>query len=256
MAAALLSFNEPLWFAELPSTSDRLKECIASGEELASGTVVAAKRQTRGRGRMGSVWQSAAAGDLTFSFYWRGRREPVVLGSLPMACALAVREFLEMPPFGIEALCKWPNDVLVDDAKICGILTEGGIGKDGTFGVVVGMGLNLRDVPDRNQRFGRLTASIEEITGVIVEPHMALTRFLPVLQNKINVWETQGFDGLRQELEAHFWGKGRTITAKTPYGKFEGAVVGLGPEGELMLEDASGQRTAISSVSAIENDWV
>lgn len=255
----LFDFAQPEWLGEASSTNDLLKKRIASGEATPSGYVLAARRQTRGRGRMGSEWLSSREGDLTFSFFWKAdaaqSARPVVLGALPMACSLGVRDFLERPPRRIAARCKWPNDVLVDDAKICGILTEGGSGPSGDFGLVVGIGVNLRAVSGRDDRFGRSTTAVESHASGTLSPEALLPELLECLEGRIRQWRRSGFAAIRGDMTEALWGMGRAVSAKTAGGKAEGVVAGLGENGELLLRDGTGRIFPVASVSAIEGGW-
>lgn len=256
MTDAPFSFARPEWLGEVSSTSDELKRRLAAGEFPPSGFVLAARRQTGGRGRMGNAWLSATDGDLTFSFYRSCGEGPADLGVLPMACALGVRDFLAMAPRSLRPLCKWPNDVLVDDAKICGILAEGGPLASGGFGLVVGIGVNVRAVAGRSEILGRAAVSIEEATGREPAPPAALLpELLACLRERVAMWESGGFPAIRDDLVSCFWGIGRKVTARTPAGRVSGRVIGLGDAGELILRDEAGSETAVSSVAAMERGW-
>lgn len=244
-------FAQPEWLGEVASTSDVLKERLRLSPAPPIGAVVAARRQTKGRGRMGAGWQSSAEGDLLFSFHWSGDAPPLQAGSLPMACALGVGDFLAREPWRIESLCKWPNDVMVGDTKICGILAEGGQTPDGAFGLVIGIGVNLRRVPGRDHSLGRKTASVEDFAGPVEDAATLLPILLASLETRISAWESGGFAALRPELERRLWGKGREISAKTAHGPTHGRVAGLGPQGELLLTPPA----SIASIAAIESGW-
>lgn len=244
-------FADPIWLDEVTSTNDYLKERVAAGA-AAPGAVVAARRQLRGKGRMGGMWQSSPKGDLTFSFYWKRVVPPAVAATLPMACALAVRDFLALPPWSMTSRCKWPNDVLVGNAKICGILAEGGDAGSGGFGLVVGIGVNLRRVPGRDDAIGRPTAAMEDYHPDIACPEELLPLLLARLEERISVWERLGFAGISGDLEKCLWGVGREVTAKTPGGTVRGVVVGLGDGGELVLRGDHGKLFNVASVTALD----
>lgn len=247
---ARFAFAPPLWLDEVASTNDYLKERVAAGDARA-GDVVAARRQLRGKGRMGGSWQSSPKGDLTFSFYWRGNHPPVVAATLPMACALGVRDFLAAPPWRIASQCKWPNDVLADDAKICGILAEGGPSADGGMGLVVGIGVNLHRVPGRDAAIGRATAAIDDYHPDPGDPRELLPSLLHCLVPRIDAWTRGGFAAIRDDLAACLWGVGKTVAAKTPTGTVQGTVAGLGDDGGLLLE-SDGRAVTVASVTALD----
>ncbi len=117
------------------STNAVVAERARAGEP--HGLVVAAEEQTSGRGRQGRTWVSPPRAGLTFSVLLRPSLEPQHVGWVPLwggvAVAQAVREVAEL-----DAVLKWPNDVLVGDRKVAGLLAEA---VDG--GVVLGIGLNV-----------------------------------------------------------------------------------------------------------------
>ena len=245
-------FSPPLWLDETGSTSEVLKEQLARGDAPRTGTVVAALRQTRGRGRMGGEWHSSPRGDLTFSFFYLSAAQPFLLGTLPMACCLGVRDFLSMAPRSIPTVCKWPNDVMADDAKICGILSESCAVRSGGTGVVIGIGVNLRRVPGRDAMLGRRTAAVEEYAAEPGDPVDLLPGLLGCLATRIAMWQAGGFAAIAPELRACQWGVGREVAAKTPAGVVRGRVAGLGEQGELLLAGAEGTVVRVSSVTALD----
>ncbi len=269
------AFLAPEWAASAGSTNDVLKERLASASPPPSGAVFAARRQTRGRGRMGNAWQGAESGDLLFSFVWKSGMPLAAAGTLSLACGLAVRDFLG--GIGLKAACKWPNDVFVGDAKICGILLEGGrsAGADDVdcapdaLAVVAGIGVNLRHQPGRDEALGRETASVERCLGRVLAPEEALSALLPCLERRITAWQGGGFAAIRGDMEAALWGRGRAVRVRTRgavagagvvAGAVSGAVsaavsgviAGLGENGDLLVRAEGGEILAVGSVAALE----
>lgn len=246
------TFQTPVWLDEATSTSTLLKERVALAAETPNGAVLAAKRQTRGRGRMGGNWLSSRDGDLTFSFLYRCPRPPLAAATLPMACALGVRDFLALPPWRIATRCKWPNDVMAGDAKICGILTEGGAAAAGGIDMVVGIGVNVRSLPDRDSAIGRPTAAMQDFHVDVADAETLLPRLLACLEKRIDAWEQGGFAAVRGDLQSCLWGVGKSIAAKTSVGTATGTVEGLGVGGELVLLSPDGGTVKIASVAALD----
>lgn len=244
------AFGAPEWADEIGSTNDALKQRLASDAPPASGTVLAARRQTKGKGRLGNVWHSAKAGDLTFSFVWRGRASLETAGTLSLACGLAVRDFLA--GLGVDAACKWPNDVFVGGAKICGIILEGGTDGDG-LALVAGIGVNIARQPELDETIGRPATSVEACLGRAEDPEALLPLLLGCLEERINAWQVGGFAALRRDMEQALWGWGRAVKARTPAGTLDGIVAGLGDGGELLVEKSGGEIIRISSVAALED---
>jgi BirA family transcriptional regulator, biotin operon repressor / biotin---[acetyl-CoA-carboxylase] ligase len=133
------------YLAECPSTNALLKEMAAASP---AGTVVVTDEQTGGRGRLGRGWVSQAGRDLTFSVLVRPALAPARAHLLSLAAAIAVAETLEGLP-GLQAAVgiKWPNDVLLGDRKVCGILLEGAMDADSLQWAIMGIGLNVNSEP-------------------------------------------------------------------------------------------------------------
>lgn len=133
-------------FPVLPSTNLYMKENAAS---LRHGDIVVARRQTRGRGRMGRAWFSDEGG-LYFSVFLKPANT-AHLENITQGLCLAVCRAVE--DAGVKALVKWPNDVLANGAKIAGILSEAVIEDGRFFALVLGAGVNIRqhalDVPGK-----------------------------------------------------------------------------------------------------------
>jgi BirA family biotin operon repressor/biotin-[acetyl-CoA-carboxylase] ligase len=121
------------------STNAVVAERVRSGEP--AGLVVVAEEQSAGRGRLDRVWVSPPRAGLTFSLLLRPSSPPSEWPWLPLLAGLAVARALRSRA-GVPAVLKWPNDVLVEGRKVCGLLAEAVAG-----GLVVGIGLNVTTRP-------------------------------------------------------------------------------------------------------------
>ena len=148
-AFADLGLEAPVRFDEVTgSTNATALEMAEAGAP--EWTLVAAGHQTAGRGRLGRSWTDRAGAALMFSFVVRPSLEPERGGLIPLlagaAMAVAIRDVA-----GVDVRCKWPNDLLVGDAKVGGILVESSVVDGRLAHVVVGIGVNLEapgDVPE------------------------------------------------------------------------------------------------------------
>jgi len=145
------------WHDTIASTNTRAAECAADAD--GHGVVVMAERQTAGRGQHGRVWQCPPESGVLMSVLLLpppSLRRPVVLTAW---AAVAVAETVAEVA-GVQATIKWPNDVLMDGRKVCGILIEGGAG------VVAGIGLNVNQTAEDFAAMGLPdAASLRTITG-------------------------------------------------------------------------------------------
>ncbi|MSW28299.1 MAG: biotin--[acetyl-CoA-carboxylase] ligase [Actinobacteria bacterium] len=131
--------------AEVDSTNRYLLDAARAGE--ASGTVVVADHQSAGRGRLGRTWEAPAGASLLMSVLLRPEIAPeITIASvhlLTMAAGLAMADAVEAVA-GFAPILKWPNDLLVGDRKLCGMLTESEISDGSLRCVVVGIGVNVQ----------------------------------------------------------------------------------------------------------------
>ena len=140
--------GEPLYFYKtIGSTNDRAQELAQEGN--VHGTLVVADSQSAGRGRFQRNWTTPARSALAFSLVLRPENvNPLGLARLNMLGALAVAESLRS--IGLDARIKWPNDVILPEGKIAGVLTEGSWVGDSLEYAVLGIGVNVspKSVPD------------------------------------------------------------------------------------------------------------
>lgn len=221
----------PQWYARLPSTNTFLKERLAVEGQLPSGTVVAAREQTQGRGRLDREWFSSVGANLTFSILLRGKFSPRQLPSASMAAAVAVAELLEAE--GLKPSLKWPNDVLVNGKKICGILSEGIPG-----GVIIGIGLNVN--MQNAEHIDQPATSVLIATGRRSDVDELLGRLLKRLSVRLDEWTQGGFAKVRKSWEAKIPNIGNPVTVRNGAAVLIGILEGFGTDGELLLRDKTG----------------
>lgn len=125
---------------EVDSTNSYARALAEAGAP--DGTVVVAERQTAGRGRLGREWHSSGDFGLWFSLLLRPEFEPQFAGMLGIAAGVAVVQSMRSL-VGARAVLKWPNDVLIDGRKVCGILSEGRTVGQKLEWAVIGVGINV-----------------------------------------------------------------------------------------------------------------
>lgn len=141
--------KEIVVYEEVESTNSKANELLKQG--YPSGTVVIADRQTKGKGRLGRTWISPSGKNLYMSIALKPNIPPkyatVLTLTSVVACTTALRRYTDIP-----VMIKWPNDMLVDDKKVGGILTEMKIEGEKIKSAVVGIGINVnmteQDMPD------------------------------------------------------------------------------------------------------------
>lgn len=220
-------------FDALPSTNDEAARLARAG--VPDGSMVWALQQTAGRGRRGRAWVSQP-GNLFVSFILRPPVPPARAAELTFVASLALAETLTgLAGPGRTVACKWPNDVLLDGAKVAGILLESDIdGNGGVAWVVAGIGVNLANRPDDVERPAAALAAADVPAP---SPETALTalagRFFPLYRQ----WVAGGFPAIRDAWLARAAGIGQPIAVRLPHETLNGVFHGLDSDGVLLLDE-------------------
>jgi BirA family biotin operon repressor/biotin-[acetyl-CoA-carboxylase] ligase len=230
------------WHDRSASTNVSLKERFLVDESVRNGTLIAAREQTAGRGRSDRRWISAPDTNLCFSFFIETDAEPMAVPSLTMAAALAVTE--QLNTLRIPAVPKWPNDVLVDDRKICGILSER-IERQASpaTGIIVGIGLNVNMTSEEAEAIDRPATSILIESGRAHDPAGTLNNLLPLLDYWINEWRAGGFARIREPWTRRAGPIGKILSIHDGPLRKTGTLAGFGDHGELLLQTENGIET-------------
>ena len=218
------------------STNSYLRELISKGN-VEDFTVVSTKNQTKGRGQMGTVWESKTAKNLTFSVFKDvSGLETDQAFYISVVTALAIIKTLK--ELGIPKLSvKWPNDILSENKKICGVLIENVIKQSQLKASIIGIGLNVNQT-----EFENLTkaSSLKSISGRVFVLDEVLVALVLNLEYYFGILETGDFKVLKKEYEANLFRKNKPSTFKDAEGSmFSGFIKGTSPEGKLvvLLED-------------------
>ncbi|MCE6999384.1 biotin--[acetyl-CoA-carboxylase] ligase [Saccharothrix sp. S26] len=231
--------------AETGSTNADLRAAASRG--ALDRTVLVAERQTAGQGRRGRGWTSPSGG-LYLSVLFRPTG--VVPARWPWLTLLAgVALVRTARGVGVEASLKWPNDLLIGDAKASGVLAE--IAGGAEPGVVVGIGLNVAKLPDDVQpgAGGLVPTSLEDHAGPLdrTEVAIALLRELAAVEDQ---WRSEGGDdpSLREEYRRHCVTLGRQVRVELAKGEaLLGTARDLEPDGTLVVRDDAGADHSVSA---------
>jgi BirA family biotin operon repressor/biotin-[acetyl-CoA-carboxylase] ligase len=200
--------------------------------------LLAAEEQTAGRGRRGRRWQSAPGRDLTFSLTREVHRPPRELAALSLVAGVAAASALR--ELGVAASLKWPNDLVVGDAKLGGILVETRAGY-----AVIGVGINCAVDPARERRLRRPVAALEEF--IAVSRNRVIASVARSLLAALERFEADGFAAVRTEWEALDVHAGKKLRVRLANGRsLSGVGGGLAADGALRLITRRGEKTVHS----------
>ncbi len=236
-----------LIFAEtLDSTNLEIKRRIAEGE-LRSGMVAVCEQQTAGRGRRGRAWASPAGSGLWFSLGLNPDIQPAHAPMLTIIAGMAVRDALEAL-YGLEAGIKWPNDIIVGNRKICGILTEMTMEDLEMSGVVVGIGINVRPGAFPEELKDIATSIQAETSGEAPDRARLLCQVLSRFEHYYKIFiQTEDLSALHTTYEAHCVNIGRTVRVISPMQEFEAKALGIDDMGGLRLQLEDGTLRTVTS---------
>jgi BirA family biotin operon repressor/biotin-[acetyl-CoA-carboxylase] ligase len=225
---------------EVDSTNDEAARQLAA--DRPTPFAILARRQTRGRGRLGRVWHSESPANLYASFAFRPRVAPERMQTFTLWMGLNLCELLANFANVAPGL-KWPNDILFNGRKAGGMLTEARIDADQIRDLVFGLGLNVNAPaggwpPD----LARRAVSLAEVTGADLD----LNRLAAALVGRVLLAYQTFVDGDHLKLFADLWHKydvlrGRPIVLLEGGRRHAGTVTGLDDDGALLLRDAQGK---------------
>ena len=224
------------------STQDEAKKAARAGAPC--GTVFVTDFQTSGRGRRGRAWNSAPGTDLAFSVVLRPNIEPGHVHTLNLAAAMAVKTALGGVFADKKELVriKWPNDVMANGKKICGILCECALSDGRAEYAVLGIGVNVNGTEENMPSFD--SPDRPEATSVFIEtghkPRLPrlLGEILTNLGHFSKLTETEGGRlALVEIYKINCETLGRRVKIITDNGVFAGVCAGISADGALLLTD-------------------
>jgi len=228
----------------LPSTN---REAVQLAQaEVEHGTVVVADSQTAGRGRLSRTWFSPPGANLYCSIILRATRPPERLTEwlswLPLISALAVAEAIEQVS-SIHVSVKWPNDLLISERKVGGILCESGTGKRSDPFQIIGIGINVNvDLNDWPADLRDSATSIWQERKIVVDRNRLLAQLLLELEQCLDELVIHGTNQLALAYYQRCSTIGHTVRATLGNGNIVvGLAEGIGPDGSLRVRPQATQ---------------
>jgi BirA family biotin operon repressor/biotin-[acetyl-CoA-carboxylase] ligase len=226
------------WHESIDSTMRRAAELAAEGAE--HGAIVGADVQTSGQGRLGRNWESKRGG-LYFTMILRPKVELRELPVVTLALGLAVADAVQMFT-GIAVDLRWPNDVMVGNRKLAGILAQW---HDGA--VLAGIGLNVGQADFAPELHATATSLALE-TGSVQNRDVLLRAIAASVETHVKVLESSGVEAiLRLFGAASSYVSGKRVRVELPGGDVAGTTAGLTPEGFLILRRDDGTEMTITA---------
>jgi BirA family biotin operon repressor/biotin-[acetyl-CoA-carboxylase] ligase len=225
---------------EVDSTNDEAARQLAAGRPVPFA--VLARRQTRGRGRLGRAWHSASPANLYASFAFRPRVEPERMQTFTLWMGLNICELL-VNFAGITPGIKWPNDILFDSRKAGGMLTEARVDADQIRDLVFGLGLNVNSPTEGwPADLARRAIALSDVTGSPLD----INRLAAALIGRVLLAYQTFADGEHLKTFADLWHRydllrGKPVALLEGGRRHHGTVSGLDDEGALLLRNEQGK---------------
>ena len=224
---------EIYYFDSIDSTNTKAKELAEEGHP--SGTLVVADRQTAGKGRRGRSWESPSGIGIFMTLMLKPEINPNNASMLTLVAAMATTRAIRRVT-GVPAMIKWPNDIVMNGKKVCGILTEMSAQFDYINHIVIGIGINVHN-EDFPEEIAQTASSIYLESGQHIHRASLIEAFLEEFEDVYAEYlKTEDMEGLMKEYDAMLVNRGRQVRVLDPKEPFEGKAMGITKKGELIVD--------------------
>lgn len=236
-------------FDSLPSTNDYLLQTIK--EKPPTVHACFAERQTAGKGRRGRSWYSPFGTNIYLSLLWQFEKDLSQLAGLSLVIAIGVINALQQYGIKDHLGLKWPNDILWQNKKLCGILVETRGEVSEALNTVIGIGLNVSMPTSMKEKIDQPWVDIKQITSGNIQRNQLAGLVLNNLLLVIAQFEQHGIKPFISQWRQFDLTRDKKISLHTPSEKFTGIARGINESGCILLEDSSGkiQHFSIGEVS-------
>jgi len=240
--------NKIYFYDEIDSTNNEAKKKAEDGAK--QGTLVIAECQNGGRGRRGKKWISPSGSGIWMSFVLKPTIHPYGASMITLVAALSVVSALKNIK-GLECNIKWPNDIVANGKKICGILTEMSSELDAVNYVIIGIGININST-EFDEEISDIASSVFLETGLTIKRSQVVADFAKYFEKYYSIFmQTQDMRGLIDEYNGLLVNVGREVKINNINSQFIGNAIGINDKGELLVkkQDGSVEKVIAGEVS-------
>lgn len=220
--------------------STNLRAKLDADNGASEGALVVADMQTAGRGRRGRTWSSPAGLNVYFTLILKPQYVPDKASMVTLVMALAVAEGIH-ETCGVEAGIKWPNDIVANEKKVCGILTEMSVERDFIHHVVIGVGINV-GLQEFAPELAATATSLQAECGRKVPKATLVANIMKAFEKHYEVFQGKadlsGLIGCYNEMLVN---RDREVRVLDPKGEYNGIARGINEVGELLVELPDGR---------------
>lgn len=226
--------KEVLYFDTIDSTNTKAQELAEKG--YPSGTLVVADKQESGKGRRGRSWVSPSGTGIFMTLMIKPDINPNNASMLTLVAALAVAKAITSVT-GEEALIKWPNDIVINGKKVCGILTEMNAQFDYINHIVVGIGINVHNESFPEEISQMASSLMIEAGGKRFHRAQIIAETMSYFEQYYDTFlKTQDLSALVREYDELLVNMNKAVRVLDPKEPFDGKAMGITPKGELIVD--------------------
>lgn len=226
--------KEVLYFDTIDSTNTKAQELAEKG--YPSGTLVVADKQESGKGRRGRSWVSPSGTGIFMTLMIKPDINPNNASMLTLVAALAVAKAITSVT-GEEALIKWPNDIVINGKKVCGILTEMNAQFDYINHIVVGIGINVYNESFPEEISQMASSLMIEAGGKRFHRAQIIAETMSYFEQYYDTFlKTQDLSALVREYDKLLVNRNKSVRVLDPKEPFDGKAMGITPKGELIVD--------------------
>ena len=226
--------KEVLYFDTIDSTNTKAQELAEKG--YPSGTLVVADKQESGKGRRGRSWVSPSGTGIFMTLMIKPDINPNNASMLTLVAALAVAKAITSVT-GEAALIKWPNDIVVNSKKVCGILTEMNAQFDYINHIVVGIGINVHNESFPEEISQMASSLMIEAGGKRFHRAQIIAETMSYFEQYYDTFlKTQDLSALVREYDELLVNRNKSVRVLDPKEPFDGKAMGITPKGELIVD--------------------
>lgn len=226
--------KEVLYFDTIDSTNTKARELAEKG--YPSGTLVVADKQESGKGRRGRSWVSPSGTGIFMTLMIKPDINPNNASMLTLVAALAVAKAITSVT-GEEALIKWPNDIVVNGKKVCGILTEMNAQFDYINHIVVGIGINVHNESFPEEISQMASSLMIEAGGKRFHRAQIIAETMSYFEQYYDTFlKTQDLSALVREYDKLLVNRNKSVRVLDPKEPFDGKAMGITSKGELIVD--------------------
>lgn len=226
--------KEVLYFDTIDSTNTKAQELAEKG--YPSGTLVVADKQESGKGRRGRSWVSPSGTGIFMTLMIKPDINPNNASMLTLVAALAVAKAITSVT-GEKALIKWPNDIVINGKKVCGILTEMNAQFDYINHIVVGVGINVHNESFPEEISQMASSLMIEAGGKRFHRAQIIAETMLYFEQYYDTFlKTQDLSALVREYDELLVNRNKSVRVLDPKEPFDGKAMGITPKGELIVD--------------------